>query len=238
MHRPAIVVAALSLLAAAPASALHPLATDDTGTVGGSMLELELSSRIDHAPANATTLTHGFAAHAGLLDTVDVGATMFVETDARSWKSQFGTPVVDLKLRLATQAGWRPGAGVRLDFQLPVTGEQQAALGGHLLTSWELGILAFHLNAGANWRALPDVWAGWLYVFAARADLALDDALSVGAEAFVETGRTRCTTLLGGLILKVSDRAALSAGLGSALSGSGAAWVATVGLTAMLGDAY
>lgn len=238
IRRPCLLALLIGLFTPLTASALHPLLTDDAGTVGAAFFELELSSQLERAWADGTTLAHGLAAHLGVRDRVDVGAAFRLETDTHRWRSRLRTPVIDLKLSLTPQADWRPAVGVHLDAELPATGWDAAAFGGCLLASWQAGPLAFHLNAGVHRRALLTDDSDWRFITAGRTEVAVTDALLAGAEAFVEqTGRARGTTLLGGLVWRAGANVALSIGAGPTFDQGDVAWIATIGLTTMLGGA-
>jgi long-subunit fatty acid transport protein len=160
-----LVFAAL-LLIACPSWAAHPLITDDTGTQGKGIFQLELNGQYDWDREDsedvtvkstggqaAATLSYGIAENVDLVLSLPYlwGKAEVNETTVYDEKG-IGDAVLETKLRLFEKNGFSLALKPGISFP---TGNEEKGLGagqmgGHLflIASQELGPWAFHGNLG------------------------------------------------------------------------------------------
>lgn len=139
------------------ATAGHPLATDDSATIGARTVELEVSTGVERpAGLEGVVLPQAVGAHVGLSPFLDVGVGADVAVQPGGASHAGGAEVVlwgGAKLRLFEPRGAAPGLALRVDVGSPVLGEEVLGglgVGGVLALSWEGPRVGFHVNAGGG----------------------------------------------------------------------------------------
>lgn len=234
-------VALLTVLTSpALARAAHPLATDDTGTVGAAAVEVELSGAA--APVSGAggdvRLGLGSVLHVGLSERLDLGAGIGVATVPGEGTDGVADPALDLKLRLGEAAGFLPALAVRADYKPPLAGALSTGLhdaGLVLIASWGGDRFSWHANLGGYLR---DLGAGEpaASLLAGTSVVALvGDDVTVAAEVIAERAVDATTSAAGMAALQwqVADAHTISLGTGPAWVGGEVTWLATVGLTSV-----
>lgn len=140
-----------ALLLPGVARAAHPLATDDGGTVGRGVAEVEVAGGLD--VAEVPSVGAGIVLHAGLARRLDVGVSFHYHGLARpdgSWQPGLSEPVLDAKWRATDGRGAVPGLALRLDYAPPIGADGAHTGGAHLLATWATPRRLACVNAGAT----------------------------------------------------------------------------------------
>lgn len=228
----------------ATARASHPLATDDVGTVGGGGGELEVSGLVGGPVEGGgrLDLDLGMALHVGLFDAVDVGASLALHTSVGDGVASdlVASPLFDLKVRLLSPGeDGTPGFAVRLDYQPPTPIE--GGLTGHdagavVVTTFEAGVVAIHVNLGATGRALASSEQSLTLLGASTGVVSVGGAVALAGEVVFEGTPGDGLVGVSGLaavMWEAEPSRILSAGVGPSWSPDGGfGWVASVGITA------
>lgn len=250
MRRPMLVVPLGFLtcsffLPPTPARAAHPLITDDAGTLGLAAAEVEVSSTLGRSDGlrSPSHVALGLALHVGVLDELDLGAGVIVEshvgrdaTDARTHVAL----AVDGKWRWLEPDGAAPGLALRLEYAPPVTGGEGHDASGLLLASWEPAArLEAHLDVGLTAMDLGTAAPAPTWVATAAVVGHLLGGLALGAEAGIELeleGPVAGWMGTLGVAWSPVDGPRVSVGLGPVWTADeGLGWVATLALTAGVG---
>ncbi|MDF1565465.1 MAG: hypothetical protein P1V51_20680 [Deltaproteobacteria bacterium] len=229
----------LTLLALAPAaaSAVHPLATDDAGTVGAGAAEVELSFAGEQAAVEGLGLSTGLALHAGILETLDLGIGL-----GYAWSGAMDDPVLDLKWRALEGEGLLPALALRLDLRVGQGGTagEGHGLGAHAVLTWERARWLVSLCAGTaldglgqQSAATPSLEGGGMLLLPAG------EGLQLGAETVVAlpgAGEPVGLDLMAAGLLELGERHLLSLGVGVHLEQAASpGWVGTLGFTTAFG---
>ncbi|MDP3542576.1 MAG: transporter [Elusimicrobiota bacterium] len=239
---------------AAPASAEHPLITDDAGTQGRGKIQLELVAEYARSE-DAGTVEKIFVGPTmpvlsiGLLDSVDLVSgisyqrTSVEDGESRTTQSGAADFALDVKWRFYERDGL--GLALKPGLTLP-TGDETKGLGAgkstqrlFAIATKEAGPWAFHGNVGytRNANRAGDRETLWHASAAVTRDVVRD--LKATANVGVETdsdphSRRMPAYALAGLVYSVSDRLALDVGARRSFNVSGTAYAVLAGMTIRL----
>ena len=245
---------AASLVVSAPALALQPLVTDDTGTqgMGGNQLEFAWGHDSDKATGGGTTRTDSFPVvyTRGLTDTVDVSVGLpWVRSNASGAnKAGTGNASLGFKWRFFEQeGGWSMALKPEVGFPVS-SGKETNGVGDHA-TTYDLSLLLQHetafgdvlINAGYGYfndKNAPGTDADTLHFSVAPVWKLTEQtllALDVGVDHENPKAGASDTShyVLVGLMHSPNDDLDLAVGLQKTFSvaGSDNVWMGTVGLT-------
>lgn len=225
------------VLAAAPAAAYRPLATEDTDTVDRGRVELQVSADVEHG--DETLWARRVVIGIGLTDRFEarieagVGA---VDAPAERGRAGMIDSVVGLKYRLLDESPTHPAllaaATVRLPTARSGLGEDGVDVTALAAGSKTIGAVAIMLNAGRTFVTSDparDQWAA-----SVAADYRVIEALSVVSEVVSSFGARDArdsVVVRGGAIVRVSPRLAVDAAVGFGVTRRSPEVEATVGLT-------
>jgi len=220
----------------------HPFASEDAGTVGGGVAEVELATAVDGAGPEVGCVGLSMVLHVGLTEDLDLGAALGLDStpgpDGR-WGSAMAAPVVDAKLRLSDPDGARPGVAMKLAWRPAVDGPAPTGheLAGLVAATWVVGASTLGTNAGVVSETGQGAGRTTFQV-AAGASTGLNDVVHLGVDAVLSlaTAEHAGLDLMAGALFHVSPGRVVSVGVGAGWhEGEAASWVATAGLTAAFG---
>jgi len=216
---------------------MHPLWTDDGGTMGTAGVEVELSTSVGLQEPGVPRAgwQHAAVLHVGLLDNVDLGLTvgLLADIDGADWSFRAQAPAVELKARLIDGGGSTPAGAVRVTY-IPGTVHQVEALG---IATWERSPLMLSVNLGAQ-VGVPETGSalGSLTGAAAVGYSVWRTVLLMGEAVWhYPPGAAATVDMLVGAAWEVAPSRWLSLGTGMQVDGGGVVgWTVTVAATAGL----
>lgn len=225
--------AAVALLCPGMLWAAHPLATDDTGTLGTGGLQTEVSFTSTGCEHHGLDVDVGLALHAGVARSLDVGVALGAAVlPLAGWDPGVADPRVDVKWRIA------PALALRLDLAPHLDPALGHDLGGLLVATREVGPWTLGANLGAYLHGLWSSQRRWLGLVSAAALRTMAEGLALGLEAWGSgnDGGLETVAALAALQWNVSRAGTLSFGVGPTWDGAGTgSWAASLGFTSDLG---
>lgn len=215
---------------AGQARALHPLATEDAGTLGQARVEVELALIAERFAGSRMELAQTWAAHVGVSSRLDLGATLAATSDGLL------SAQASAKLRLFDGNEGAPALAVRFDLApFSLLGDAGPPAAGALaVTSWDWSEGAVHVNLGTRCDRESGQRARCLLVSALAAVLFPIAGLTVGADATLELASDEEQSVVGQAVVVHALGQSGSISLGAGLvwdRGRGSGWTATVGYT-------
>ncbi len=250
IHTLSVSIALCSVLSCpAAAFAMHPLITDDAGTIGAGKYQLEVNGEYGHEKEDGVTTetTQGAASLSyGLSESMDLIVGLPYQhvraTDDTTIMADngFSDTSIEVKWRVYEHADW--SLAIKPGLTLP-TGDDEAGLGAgkasyrlFSIISKEMNPWAFHLNLGyiKNENTLneeKDIWHASI-----ASTFAVTDNLKAVANLGVERNRdefadTDPAFFLAGLIYTLSEGFDLDCGIKYGLNASETDYTVLAGIT-------
>ena len=227
----------------AEARAAHPFATEDFGTVGAGVAEVELATALDARGARIDGVGVSVVLHVGLLDAVDVGTELSFASAPGSdggWGSAMGAPLLDAKLRLREPDGAAPGVAVKVAWAPPLSSDGPAAghgLVGTLAATWVAGAAELEANLGVAGCTGAESAPATTFQAAVGASVELSELVHAGVDAAlsIAVGESLGLDVMAGALFHVAPDRVVSFGVGVGMHDEATTWVASAALTATFG---
>lgn len=231
MLKRALGICLMVLLLSGTAMAMHPLITDDAGTVGRCKLQLEFNGEYARDKSEGeTTYTNqlGSTVTFGVHDRVDLVFTVpyqFIRTKSdgeRTYADGFSDVTLEAKWQFFNRNGWMLAVKPGVSFP---SGDKDKELGSgkvspqfYFIASKECEPFAFHFNAGymRNENGVDERNNLWHFSLASTVKVCdwLMVAANIGAERNSDKlSDTPAAFALGGLLFPVTERLTFDVGV-------------------------
>lgn len=227
--RVSVLALALTFLLGGNAYAVHPLISDDAGTVGAGKFELELNVEYSNDDGDSTTQLAATLS-AGIRENIDlvIGTPYhFLKTkNDGSWTTEDGLSdfLIEMKWRFYEKNGLsfaiKPGIILPIGDEDKGLGDGKAAYSLYLVTTKEMEPFSIHFNLGyiKNRKELRDIWH-----YSLAGQYQVTKPLIVVANIGGETNPDRESSvhplfLLGGIVYSITENLDVDFGIKTGLN--------------------